>query len=62
MKENPILEKSFAFSLRVVRLAKYLNEERREFILSKELLMAWTHIGKTCKGSSKCRIPAGICQ
>jgi four helix bundle protein len=49
MKENPILEKSFAFSLRIVRLAKYLNDERREFILSKELLVAGTHIGKHVK-------------
>jgi four helix bundle protein len=49
MKENPILEKSFAFALGVIKLCKYLNEEKREFILSKELLIAGTNVGKHVK-------------
>jgi four helix bundle protein len=49
MKENPILEKSFAFSLRIIRLYKYLVEEKKEYILSKELLIAGTNIGKHVK-------------
>ncbi len=49
MKENPILEKSFAFSLRIIKLYKYLVEEKREFIFSKELLIAGTNIGKHVK-------------
>jgi hypothetical protein len=51
MKENPILEKSFAFSLRIIRLYKYLVEEKKEYILSKELLIAGTNIGKHVKAS-----------
>ena len=49
MKDNPVLEKSFAFALRVVKLNRYLVEEKKEFVLSKELLVAGTHIGKHIK-------------
>ena len=46
MKEsNPVLEKSYAFALRVVRAYRYLAEERREYVLSRQLLRAGTSIG-----------------
>ena len=43
--ENPVLEKSFQFSVRIVRLYKYLVSERKEFVLSKQLLRSGTSIG-----------------
>jgi four helix bundle protein len=49
MNNNPVLEKSFAFALRIVKLYRYLVEEKREFVLSKELLNAGTNIGKHVK-------------
>lgn len=49
MKDDPILEKSFAFALRIAKLYRYLVEEKKEFVLSKELLVSGTHIGKHCK-------------
>lgn len=49
MKDNPILEKSFNFALRIIKLNRYLIEEKQEFTLSKELLMSGTHIGKHIK-------------
>ena len=49
MKDNPVLEKSFAFALRVVKLNRYLVEDKLEYILSKELLTSGTHIGKHIK-------------
>src|SRR5687768_18405333 len=49
MKDNPVLEKSFAFALRIVKLYRYLIEEKKEFVLSKELLISGTHIGKHVK-------------
>lgn len=49
MKENPILEKSFVFALRIVKLYRYLVEEKKEYVLSKELLTAGTNIGKHVK-------------
>ncbi len=45
MKENPVVDKSFAFAVRVVRLCKHLNDEKREFTLSKQLLKSGTSIG-----------------
>jgi four helix bundle protein len=45
MKENVLLEKSFAFAIRVVKAYKYLVEEKKEFILSKQFLRSGTSIG-----------------
>ena len=45
MKENVIKDKSFTFAIRIVKLHKYLVEEKREFVLSKQLLRSGTAIG-----------------
>lgn len=45
MKSNPIKDKSFAFALRVIKLAKYLQQDHKEFILSKQVLRSGTAIG-----------------
>ncbi len=45
MKENLILEKSYAFAVRVVRLYQYLSREQKEFVLSKQVLRSGTSIG-----------------
>ena len=42
---NAIREKSFAFAVRVVNLYKYLRAEKKEFVLSKQLLRSGTAIG-----------------
>ena len=39
---NIIEEKSFAFAIRVVNLYKHLNETKKEFVLSKQLLRSGT--------------------
>lgn len=44
-QENIILEKSFAFAVRIVKLYKYLCDEKKEYILSKQLLRSGTSIG-----------------
>lgn len=49
MKENPVLEKSFAFVLRIIKLNRYLIEEKKEYVLSKELLNSGTNVGKHIK-------------
>ena len=48
MENNIILEKSFAFALRIVKLYRYLVEEKKEYILSKELLGRRHEYWKTC--------------
>ncbi len=45
MRDNAILEKSMEFSIRVVRLYQYLCGEKKEFVLSKQLLRSGTSIG-----------------
>ena len=45
MKENIVEEKSFAFAIRIVHLYKYLSEQKREYVMSKQLLRAGTSIG-----------------
>jgi four helix bundle protein len=45
MKENVVKNKSFAFALRVVKLAKFLQNEKKEFVLSKQVLRSGTAIG-----------------
>ena len=42
---NVVKEKSFAFAVRVVNLYKHLCAEKREFVLSKQLLRSGTAIG-----------------
>lgn len=42
---NVIKEKSFAFAVRVVNAYKYLVSEKKEFVMSKQLLRSGTAIG-----------------
>ena len=45
MKDNLILDKSFNFAVRVVKIYKYLCSEKKEYVLSKQLLKSGTSIG-----------------
>lgn len=40
-----IQECTFAFTLRIVRLYQYLTNEKKEYILSKQILRSGTSIG-----------------
>ncbi len=44
-KENPLKAKSYKLALRIIKLYKFLTEEKREFILSKQILRSATSIG-----------------
>ena len=50
-KENIVVEKSKSFALRIIKLYKYLCEEKKEFILSKQILRSGTSIGANLKES-----------
>ncbi len=43
--ENPIEIKSFRFAVRVVKLSQYLQAEKKEYTLSKQLLRSGTSVG-----------------
>lgn len=45
MKENVVKNKSFGFAVRIVRLYQYLCEQKKEFVLSKQLLRSGTSVG-----------------
>jgi four helix bundle protein len=45
MSKSVLKEKSFLFALRVIKLYKYLCEEKKEFVLSKQLLRSGTSVG-----------------
>lgn len=45
MREESILQiKSYAFAIQIVKLYKDLYENKKEFVLSKQLLRSWTGI------------------
>lgn len=43
--DNVVQSKSYSFAIRIVEIYKYLNSEKREFVLSKQLLRSGTSIG-----------------
>src|SRR5688500_9964733 len=44
-EKSVLKEKSFAFAIRCIKLYKYLTEEKREFVISKQLLRSGTSVG-----------------
>ena len=53
MSDNAVLDKSYQFALRVVRLYKHLSEAKQEWVLSKQLLNTGTHVGAHVKAAQE---------
>jgi len=51
MKENILAQKSYDFALLTVKLSKFLCEERKEFVLAKQVLRSGTSIGANIEES-----------
>jgi four helix bundle protein len=49
MTKNIVKEKSYGFALRMVKVYKYLTQEQREFVLSKQVLRSGTSVGALVK-------------
>ena len=45
MNDNILVDKSFKFAVRIVKLYKYLCDSKKEYTLSKQLLRSGTSIG-----------------
>ena len=45
MKENVMMQKSFAFSVRIMNLQKYLSKKRGEYVVSRQICKSGTSIG-----------------
>ena len=44
-KINVVRDKSFKFALKIIELYKYLCDDKKEYVLSKQLLRAGTSVG-----------------
>jgi four helix bundle protein len=51
MKENVLYEKSLKFAIRMVRLYQYLVNDKKEFVMSKQLIRSGTAIGALIRES-----------
>jgi len=45
MEKSVLKKKSFDFAIRIVKLFQYLQTEKKEFVLSKQLLRSGTSVG-----------------
>ena len=45
MKESIIVDKSYAFALKIIQLYRFLKDESGEYLLSKQILRSGTSIG-----------------
>ena len=53
MSDNILLDKSKAFALRIIKMYKYLTEEKKEYVLSKQVLRSGTSIGANAREASR---------
>ena len=59
--KNVIHEKSYHFALRIVKLCNYLQKEKRESVMSKQLLRSGTSIGANVAESEHAQSRADFC-
>ena len=43
--DNPLRDKSYQFAIRIVKLSQFLQQDKKEFFLSKQVLRSGTAIG-----------------
>ena len=51
MKENAVKNKSFSLAIEIVHLYRFLCEDKKEFVMSKQLLRSGTAIGALARES-----------
>ena len=58
MTNNVLLVKSKQFALRIIKLYRHLSEEKKEFVLSKQVLRSGTSIGANSRESIRAQSKA----
>ena len=58
MKDNVISEKTVDFAVRIVKFYKYLCDEKKEYVLSKQILRSGTSIGANVRESKNAQSKA----
>ncbi len=57
-RRDPLREKSFQLAVRIVRLCRYLQEEKKEFAISRQLLRSGTNPGAMVREAANAESPA----
>ena len=57
MDNKVIQNKSLDFAVRIVRFCRYLQDEKREFVISKQILRSGTSIGANVRESRNAQSP-----
>lgn len=52
MKENTLIEKSITFAARIIKLNHYLTKDKKEYIISKQIIRSGTSIGANINEAS----------
>ena len=58
MKENIIMDKSLAFSVRIVNLHRYLSQKKNEYVISRQVYRSGTSIGANIAESQRAQSTA----
>jgi four helix bundle protein len=58
MRENVVKIKSFAFALRIVKMYQFLSGQKKEFVMSKQLLRSGTAVGALVREAEHAESPA----
>ena len=45
MKNNPLKDKSYQFAIRIVKLSQFLQQDKKEFVLSRQVIRSGTAVG-----------------
>jgi four helix bundle protein len=53
MKNNIVLNKSFEFAVKIVKLVKSIQDQKKEFLLTKQLIRSGTSIGANIREGNK---------
>ncbi|MBR1535487.1 MAG: four helix bundle protein [Treponema sp.] len=56
--DNVVADKSKSFAIRIIKFYKYLCDEKKEFILSKQILRSGTSIGANIRESKNAQSKA----
>jgi len=58
MRDNVLINKTEAFSIRIINAEKYLRTQKREYVMSKQLLRSGTSIGANAAESQNAQSPS----
>ena len=51
--DNPLVDKSKAFAIRIIRMCQHIETEKREIVLSRQVLRSGTSIGANVREATR---------